>query len=157
MAALDVGTAMQNVKTMLSNLTAWQTICGAANASEAALRIYEGGIEETDETLAPVCFLDFTSLPTNWLGNRFQGRLTIEMRFELAVPIDNQTSYADQFVWVWDQVSDLLAGINGAVGGSGGLMADTLEMPTQPGRIDPHENKGRCEWGFILALSVDFL
>lgn len=157
MAALDVAAAMQNVKTMLSNLTAWQTICDVSSAAAAALRIYEGGIEDDQpESLTPCIFLDFTSLPTNWLANRFTGRLTVEIRCELAVPKDNQTSYADEFVWVWQQCSALLAGINGAVSGAGGLMADSLEMPTKPGKIDPHENQGRCEWGFIFAISLDF-
>lgn len=159
MAALDIAGAMQNVKTMLAGLSAWQTICGVSASGPASLRIYEGGIEEEKDgtTLAPCCFLDFTSLPTNWLGSRFQGRITVEMRFELAVPEANQTTYADEFVWVWEKCSAILAGINGAVGNAGQLMADSLEMPLKPGKIDPHENNGRCEWGFILALSMDFI
>jgi hypothetical protein len=36
-------------------------------------------------------------------------------------------------------------------------MVDLLEMPTKPGKINPDENKGRCEWGFILALTIKFL
>lgn len=157
MAALDVVNALGNVKTMLANTTTWQTICGGVSASQAALRIFEGGIEENGETSAPCIILNFSSLPTNWMGNRFMGRLTVEIRCEIPIPEDNQTSYADEFVYAWTQLAGLLDGINAAVGGAGQLMADSLEVATPPGRIDPAENNERVEWGFIIALSTKFM
>jgi hypothetical protein len=57
---------------------------------------------------------------------------------------------------MWGKFGEIMAGINGAVGGGGQLMADSLEVPVFPGRIDPDANKGRCEWGFVLSLSTDF-
>ena len=157
MYALDVAGAISNVKTMLSNLTAWQTICGVSTATEAAYRIYEGGIEvaETEKT-TPLIILDVTSLPTNWLASQLTGDLTIEIRVELEVSLESQNTYATQYMWAWTQFGNLLAGINGAVGGSGQPMIRRLETPTMPGRIDPNTNNGRCEWGFVFNLTTYF-
>jgi hypothetical protein len=153
-AALNLAGAMANLKTMLSGLTAWTTICTTAGGASAALRIYEGGTEQEGETLAPCIFLDFTSLPTNWIGQRFTGRLSFEIRCEFPIPKDNRLTYSDEYLYAWGFLSDMLAGINGAVGGAGQLMADSLEVATAPARISPEENQGRVEWGFILTLSV---
>lgn len=154
MAALDVVGALANVKTMLSNLTAWQTICGVSTAAAAAERIYEGAVEEVDgETTTPSIILDVTSIPTTWKANRFHGELAIEIRCELEVPEVNRSTFSAQYVWVWTQYSAILAGIAGAVGGSDQHMSTSLETPIMPGRIDPDENQGRCEWGFVLSLT----
>lgn len=158
MAWLDVDTTVQNVKTMLSNLAAWQTICGVGSASEAAEKIITGGMaEDEEESLAPVIFLDVSDVPVEWLGNKYQGQLTVEIRCELAIPPANQKTFSDEWRYAWQKCSAILAGINGAVGGSGGLMARSLSMPTKPGKIDPNENQGRCEWGFILNMVIDFI
>jgi hypothetical protein len=85
-----------------------------------------------------------------------RGTLAIEIRVELDVPEDQRTTYSTQYVWVWGKFGELMAGINGAVGGSGQLMIEGLSVPTMPGRIDPNTNSGRCEWGFIYSLTVDF-
>jgi len=53
MAALDVAGAIANTKSMLSNLSAWQTICGVSTAALAAARIYEGGTDEDEELSLP--------------------------------------------------------------------------------------------------------
>jgi hypothetical protein len=157
MAALDIAGAIANVKSMLSNLSAWQTICGVSTSALAAARIYEGGTDEDEElSLTPCIFLDVTSLPTNWLANHLRGTLAIEIRVELDVPEDQRTTYSTQYVWVWGKFGELMAGINGAVDGSGQLMIEGLSVPTMPGRIDPNTNSGRCEWGFIYSLTVDF-
>ena len=67
MAALDFAGAVTNVKTMLSGLTAWQTICGVSSSAEAAKRIHLGGCEEEqEESLAPVIILDIDPFNTNW-------------------------------------------------------------------------------------------
>jgi hypothetical protein len=154
MAALDVVGALASVKTMLSELTAWQTICGVSSAAEAAKRIHEGGIEvEEGQTTAPSIVLDITSFPTTWKANRFHGDLAIEIRVEFEVPEENRATFSDQYVWVWGKYSDILAGIAGAVGGSGQHMSTTLETPLMPGRVDPDDNSGRCEWNFVLSLT----
>ena len=157
MAALDVATTIANCKSMLSGLAAWQSICKVSTSAEAAKRIVEGGTEEPeDAALCPIILLDVTSVPTNWIANRLRGTLTIEIRVELEVPPEYVT-FAQQYVWIWQQCSALLAGINGAVGGSGQLMIDRLETPLLPGRKDPNLVNGRNEWGFIISLSVDFM
>ncbi len=156
MAALDVIGAMTNLKSMLSNIAAWQTICGVSSASAAALRIYEGGTEEQSETLLPCIFLDFSSLPTNWMAGRLTGRLTFEIRCEFPIPEANRQSYSDEYVYAWTQLSAILAGINSGVI-TYAVQIDSLEISTQPARIARESNKGRTEWGFILALSVKFI
>jgi len=159
MAALDVAGAITNTKTMLSNLTAWKTICGVATADEAAQQIHEGGIEvESDDIQTTPCIiLDVTSLPTDWMPSRLSGDLTIEVRVELEVPPEETSTYAKQYIWVWTQFGNILAGIMGAVGGAGQLMIRRLETPVMPGRVDPNTNNGRCEWGFVINLTTDFV
>jgi hypothetical protein len=46
----------------------------------------------------------------------------VEIRTELAIPETERETYAAMYLWAWTQVSALLAGINGAVNGAGGLM-----------------------------------
>lgn len=155
MAALDVVGSLNNLKTMLSGLTAWQTLCGGA--TEAAARIYKGGTEEESDTLTPCIFLDFSSLPTNWMAGRLTGRLTFEIRCEFPIPVDDRQTYEDEYIYAWTQLSAMLAGINGAVHDAGQLMIDSLEVSTPPARIARETNKGRTEWGFILAMAVKFI
>lgn len=158
MAALDFAGAVTNVKTMLSGLTAWQSICGVATSAESAKRIYLGGEEETtNETLCPMMVLDIDPFNTNWLQSTFRGKLPIEIRCELAIPTEYQHSVSSQYEWTWTQVSALLAGINGAVNSAGQLMAESLNIAVKPGAINPDENHGRCEWGFVLMLTLEFL
>jgi hypothetical protein len=85
------------------------------------------------------------------------GLLTIEARTELAVPAEHCETYEDQYKWTWQQVSALLAGINGSVNDGGQLMLQSLNMPLEPGPIDPDDNFGRVEWLFILALVLEFI
>jgi hypothetical protein len=80
--------------------------------------------------------------------------VVIEIWTEFPVPDDQQETYAMQYVWVWTQVSAIIAGINGAVGGSGGLALNDVDMTLKPGPIDKDENDGRCEWAFILNLVI---
>lgn len=155
MAALDVVGSLGNLKTMLSGLTTWQTLCGGA--TEASLRIYKGGTEETSETLTPCIFLDFSSLPTNWIGGRLTGRLTYEIRCEFPIPADNRATYEDEYIYAWTQLAGILDGINSNVNGAAGAMIDSLEVSTPPGRVAREPNKGRTEWGFILAMTVKFI
>lgn len=158
MAALDFAGAVTNVKTMLSGLTAWQTICGVASSAEAAKRIHLGGCEEEEEeSLAPVIILDIDPFNTNWLQSTSRGKLPIEIDVQLAVPEANQATISDQYSWVWSQAGSLLAGINGAVNGAGQLMVDSLNMSVKPGAIDPDPNHARCEWGFVLILTLEFI
>lgn len=158
MAALDFAGAVANVKTMLAGLTAWQSICGVSTSAEAAKRIYLGGEEETEEeTLCPMIVLDIDPFNVNWLQSTFRGKLAVEIRCELAIPEEKQASISDQYSWVWEQVSSLLNGINGSVNGAGQLMAESLNMTIKPGAINPDENHGRCEWGFVLMLSLEFI
>lgn len=155
MAALDVDGAVQNVKTMLAGLSAWQTICGVSGSAAAAERIHEGGVfEDEAETQAPMISLDVTDLPSDWLASAFQGNLGVEIRCEIPIPTDSQTNYASEWRYAWQKCSAILAGINGGVGQSGGLMVESLQLRTPPGKIDTDENQGRCEWGFIIALTV---
>lgn len=158
MAALDVGTALSNVRTMLSGLSAWQTICGVATSGAAIHRIHYGAIEDDQEsTSAPCIILDVTSVPTNWLANRLQGTLTIEMRFYLEMPNSERETFSDQYIWAWQKFSAMMDGINGACGDAGEVMIKSLDVPLMPGRIDPDMNKGVSEWNFILSLGVDFI
>lgn len=157
MAALDFAGAVTNVKTMLSGLTAWQTICGVSSSSEAAKRIHLGGCEEEqEESLVPVIILDIDPFNTNWLQSTFRGKLPVEIDIQLAVPESNQATISDQYAWVWAQAGSILAGINGAII-SGTIMADALNMSVKPGAIDPDPNQARCEWGFVLVLTLEFL
>ena len=159
MAALDVAGAMANVKTMLSALTAWQTICGVSSSSEAAKRIHYGGAEESDDDASqvPLITMNITSLPTNWVANHLRGTLTIELRFEVEPPDEERATFSDQYLWVWQQWSAVMAGINGAINGAGQLMVTAVDVPLMPGQIDPDENKGRDEWMWVVSLSTEFI
>lgn len=140
---------------MLSGLTAWQSICGVATAAEAALRIYEYGVEEDPAcTLCPLIILDIDETVLTWTGGTTQGTLPVDVRIELEIPPDNRGTYSEQGTWFWQQLSALLAGITGAVGGGGQLMFRGLTMPVKPGLIDIKENNGRVEWMTTLRLDV---
>lgn len=158
MAALDVAGAITNVKTMLSDLAVWQTICGVASSAAAGERIHLGAIEDAgEESPCPFIILDVDPFQSDWMPSTSHGSLVIEVRVELAIPEANRLTYSAQYSWVWTQLSSLLAGINGAVNGSGGLMMTNLNMPIAPGPLDPDENNGRIEWAFTLSLVMKFI
>jgi hypothetical protein len=92
----------------------------------------------------------------DWAGTG-RGRVTIEARYEIAAPETLVNDYQEQYLWTWQQVSALMAGINGAVNGSGGLMLRSMTMPLRPGQIDPAENDGRSEWSFTLGLVIELV
>jgi hypothetical protein len=75
MAALDVAGAIANVKTMLSGLAAWQTICGVTTTGEAAKRIHLGAIEDTgEESPCPCILLDIDPFNSDWMPSTAHGR-----------------------------------------------------------------------------------
>lgn len=161
MAALDVATAFTNLKTMLSNLTAWQTICGVSTASEAAQKIHYGAVEFDAENpggeLSPNIILDVTSLNTIWKANKLHGTVVFELRFYMQMDEAEKASYSTQYLWIWTKFSAMLAAIDGAVGDAGGTMIQSLTVPLMPGRIDPDDNMGQSEWNFIISIGVDFI
>jgi len=161
MAALDVGTALTSLRTMLSGLTAWQTICGVSSASEAAARIHYGAVEADEQSagcdLNPCIVLDVTSLTTAWMGNKLHGKVIFELRFYMEMPDAEKATYGTQYIWIWQQFSAMLAAIDGAVGGAGQAMIDSLDVPLFPGRIEPDENGGKSEWNFVLSMRLDFI
>lgn len=161
MAALDVGISLSSLRTMLSGLTAWQTICGVSTSSEAALKIHYGAVEEDPEhpdcELNPCIVLDVTSLATTWQGNKLHGKLIFEIRFYMEMPDAERATYGTQYIWIWTQFSAMLAAIDGAVGSAGQQMIDSLDVPLLPGRLDPDENGGKSEWNFVISLGVDFI
>jgi hypothetical protein len=157
MANLDVKSAIVNVRSMLSGLSSWQAICGVSSSGSAADKIFYGGQEDVEEfSLAPCCVLSFDPMQTTWMSTS-RGQLTIKARFEIPIPEEHQLSYSDRYVYAWEKMSAILAGINGAVNGSGQLMLQNLNVDLEPGEIDPNENNKRIEWGFILAIVLDFL
>ncbi len=160
MASLDVGTSLTNLKTMLSGLTAWQTICGVSSSAEAALKIHYGAVEEDSEDDCdqnPCMILDVTSLDTTWKANKLHGTAVFELRFYMQMPDAEKATYGTQYIWIWQQFSAMLAAIDGAVGGAGQTMIDSLNVPLLPGRLEPDENNGKSEWNFVLSLGVDFI
>lgn len=154
MAAQDVNTTIVNVKAMLAALTAWQTITGTASAAEATKRIYEYGVEETEYSLCPCIVVDIDEQRSSWTAGALRGNLTVNVTIELEIPEFNRNTFSTQAVWYWTQLSSLIAGINGAVNNSGGLMFEEVTMPLKPGRIDPSENQGRVEWMSIIGLVI---
>jgi hypothetical protein len=161
MAALDVGTALANLKTMLSGLAAWQSICGVSSSTEAAKRIHYGATEldpeEQEGSENPCIVLDITSLSTTWRANRLHGTAIFEMRFYLEMPDAEKQSYSTQYIWVWQKFSAMLDAVNSAVAGSGQAMIKNLDVPLMPGRIDPDNNGGGSEWNFVISMGVDFI
>lgn len=157
MAKLDLDSAMQNVKTMLSGLSWWQGICKTSSQSVAAESIFEGGTETTpDESAAPCIVLDFDPFNTDWMGTS-RGLLTIRLHTEIPVPSDNQETYAARYRYAWQQFSSMMAGINGAVNGSGQLMLKQLNVIQEPGEFDPKTTGNRIEWGWIIAVVLDLV
>lgn len=161
MADLDVGTALSTLRTTLSSLSAWQTICGVSTAAEAIKKIHYGAVElDQDEPASsqnPCIVLDVTSLATTWKANRLHGTAVFEMRFYLEMPDAEKSSYGTQYVWVWQQFSAMLDAINGAIGGAGQTMINNLDVPLMPGRLDPDNNGGGSEWNFVISMGVDFI
>jgi hypothetical protein len=159
MARLDIAGTLANAKAMLAGLTSWQAICGVSTSTEAARRIYFGGVfdEYGDDTQAPLCILQIDPLSTEWNAGTSRGRLTIGARFDLAMPAEHHSNYQAQYVWVWQALTDLTSEINSSVGGSGQLMLRSLNVPQDPGPINPDENQGRNEWAFRIDLVIDLL
>jgi len=156
MAACDIGSAVQNVKLMLSNLTAWKAICGVSTATEAATRIHEYGIEEDEDTptQCPLIILDVEDSGLEWKGGHMNGPLGITVRLELEIPASETETYSKQGIWFWSKWSAILDGINSGVQGSGGLMLERITTLVKPGRIEPDSNGGRCEWMAVLNLEL---
>lgn len=153
MAVQDVDTAIANVKAMLAALSAWQTITGTSSSTEATKRIHEYGVDDSDGlSLCPCIILDIDENRSSWSAGQLRGNLTVTLRMELEIPDENRTTYSTQGRWFWQKLSAMLAGINGAVNISGGLMLEELTMPLKPGRIEEDENSGRTEWMVILGL-----
>ena len=161
MAALDVGTALSSLRTMLSGLSAWQTICGVTSSSEAIRKIHYGAVEldpeEPEASNNPCIILDITSLSTTWKANRLHGTAVFEIRFYLEMPDAQKATYSTQYLWVWQKQSAMLDALNTALSRDGGEMVKTLDVPLLPGRIDPDQNGGGSEWNFVLSLGVDFI
>ena len=154
MAAMDIAGALGNVKTMLSGLTEWQAICSVDTAAKALEGIHEGGVEETTgNTLCPCIILDVNGFDTMWSPSRLHANLAIEIRTEVVAPSDKCT-HQEQKVWALQQLGNLMAGIAGSVNGSGQIMIEGLNVTVAPGLIEPDENHGRTEWGFVLELVV---
>jgi hypothetical protein len=155
MTALNILGLLDNVKTMLAGLVAWQSVCGVATAAEAAERVYLGGVEATPEDDAsPLCWIDVNPATFDWMATN-RGRVTVEAIFEIGVPETEQETFQDEYRYAWTQASAILAGINAAVNGSGQLMLRSLTMPLRPGLINPEDNDGRHDWRFTLGLVVD--
>jgi len=157
MARLDVAATLANVRTTLAGIVTWQTLCNVNSSTEAAKRIHFGGVFEEygDDTSAPLCILQIDPASTEWNAGTARGRLTVGARFDLSMPAEHHNSYGAQYVWAWEQLSSILAGINSAVGGSGQLMLRSLNVPQEPGPINPDENQGRNEWAFRIDLVID--
>lgn len=155
MAALDFGGTLANVKTMLSGVAAWQTICGVSTSALAAERIYLGGLAEDvdDESPCPCAVINIgdQGSPVEW--NRSTA-LAVEIVFQLPMPDEEQQNESDQWIWIWSKHSALVAGIHAAVGGSGQLQHTATTTVVKPGPINPDENQGRNEWTFTLSLTV---
>lgn len=154
MAALDIDGAVQGVKTMLSNLSAWQTITRTSTAADAAKHIHEGGVDDSERSRTPLIILDVDDFPMDWDAGRTAGFLTIDTRIELEIPGDSRMTYATEWRWFMQQLSAILAGINANVRGSGELMFNGLSWRLKPGRIEPDTNEGRIEWMTILGIEV---
>lgn len=155
MTALNVLGLLDNTRTMLAGLVAWQSVCGVSTTAEAAERIYLGGVEaEPEQDTSPLCWLDVNPATFDWMATN-RGRVTVEAVFEIGVPEQERVTYGDEYRWAWTQASAILAGINGAVNGSGQLMLRSLTMPLRPGLINPEDNDGRHDWRFTLGFVVD--
>lgn len=161
MAALDVGTALSSLRTMLSGLSAWQTICGVSSASEAIKKIHYGAVEldpdDPESSENPCIVLDITSLPTTWKANRLHGTAAFEIRFYLEMPDAEKATYSTQYIWVWQKFSAMLDAINTTLSRDGSEMVKAVDIPLMPGRIDPDQNRGGSEWNFVVSLTVDFI
>lgn len=157
MTALNVLGLLDNVKAMLAGLQAWQSVCGVATSAEAGERIYLGGVEATaEEDTSPLCWIDVNPATFDWFSTN-RGRVTVELVFEIGIPETERETFQGEYRYAWTQASAILAGINGAVNGSGQLMLRSLTMPLRPGLINPEDNDGRHDWRFTLGLVVDMI
>jgi hypothetical protein len=154
MAALDVYGLLQNVRTMLSESATWQGLAGTGSQSSALSCIHEYGVPDECKYQAPIIILDLDDLPLNWTGGNLAGLVQVLVRIELEIPEAQRGTYANQAKWFWQQLSGILADIDGLVRGSGDLMFQRLSMPLKPGRIDPDDNNGRCDWMTMLAFEI---
>jgi hypothetical protein len=161
MAVLDAGTYLATVRTVLSGLSAWQTLCGVSTAAEAIQHIHFGALDLDKDASPgdenPCMILDVTSLPTEWRGNRLHGTITVEIRVYLSMPESERATYGSQYVWVWSKFSAILDAINGVVGDAGEIMIRSMAVPLFPGRVDPDNNGGEGEWLFVLSLTSDII
>lgn len=154
MAVLDVGTVMASVKTLISTLTTWQALTGAADATAALAFIHSWAVDDSGETPAPLILLDIEDIPLEFSGSRFQGRATVTMRIELPIPEANQVPRAAQAEYFWLKQSAILAEMRAGVRGSGQLMMEGIRQMVRPGAIDPKENQNRVEWNSQLGLEI---
>ena len=157
MAALDVATALENVRDFYAAMTSWKAICGVSTSAEAEERIYIGGTEEDVETLVPSIVLEVLGLPLELTGGHFRGTLDIMIWCEIDVPVESCRTFESQYLYVWSKWSLMAAELVTASLGSGGLMSLNMRPQQLPGRKDSKFNQGRKEWGFTFIASTHLI
>lgn len=153
MASLDFNGAIANVKTALKNLTTWQTASGTADATAAAARIFEYGVDNSDGTECPCIILTISEGDSEVLTSSpiMSGKMTVHCDMRLAIPTDEQDTYSTQAVWFWAHMSAII----GQLSTSATLDMNSIRIIDQPGRIHPDDNQGRIEWLTVWAVELN--
>lgn len=157
MASLDVAGALQNIAAAWSNITAWQSICGVATAAEALERIHIGGTNDEDETIVPATIIIVESLPLTINATKLRGKLTARISCWLAIPPERCGTYQDQYLWVCEQWSAIMRGLETNANQAGGLMLNDLTVSQVPGEFERTVNSGRKEWLFSFRKTIELL
>ena len=158
MAALDVATALENVRDFYAAMTSWRAICGVSTSAEAEERIYIGGTEEDVESLVPSIVLEVFALPIENTGGHYRSpNLEVLVWCEIAVPVESCRTLEDQYLYVWQRWSLMAAELDVLSRSDGGGMSRDMRFNQLPGRKDSKLNQGRKEWGFAFIYTTHLI
>lgn len=149
-----IGTTLTNVRSMLGNLTEWQTISGESTVADATARVYRFGYDVAFDD-PPCIVLDVDGYDGTRQAGRFRGPIYVLVMMQLIIPDGSRDTPGSEAEWFWDQTESLIDGIEDNTNGSGQLAVSGLSISMPPGPLEDDDNNGRNEWVTQLRLEID--
>lgn len=157
-ATSGLALTLDKARDLMSNITAFQTIVGAASAAAAKARIYMIGVpSDPDRPFCLVDFMDRAYTRDTHNGFRLDGKIIFW--FEFPVSDDYVDSHNDAWLEFFNRIGDIEAGIKALSNTSGyqeysSIMVDpaslerTSKEDRQGGHVDVISGAILCEyWG----------
>jgi len=132
------GTSLTNVRSRMSEMSAFQTFVGETTAADTLLKIFLWAGPPYETTQPPRVILDASSFS----GSRrttasIASVIQVEMLIEGVIPDENADTEHEQKTWFMDNAIDpLLTAIEADQNADGGLQISDWAMTLMPGRVE---------------------